>query len=124
MALRKEKVEKFKKELLQVRDNLARDLVRANEELLNDENSFADSVDQAAHETDKTFQIHLKNRERTIMHRIETALRRIEDGSFGNCESCGELISEARLKANPAATLCLDCMSEAENKQQRYNRAF
>jgi DnaK suppressor protein len=121
MTLRKEKLENYKKTLLQKREQMASDLRQSTENLINDEEMFSDSIDQAAADTDKSFIVQLKNRERDTLVQIDEALRRIEVGTFGTCERCGESISEARIKAFPFTTLCIDCKAELES-EHRYPR--
>ncbi len=97
-----------------------RDLATATADLINDDESYADSIDQASADTDRAMAVQIKNRERGFLLQIDEALRRIESGSFGECERCGEDIAEARMKANPATTLCIDCKAELESEQQRF----
>ena len=120
MALRKEKLESYRKELVSRRQALANDLRAATAELINDESSYTDSIDQASADTDKSLALQIKNRERDILWQIDEALKRIEDGVFGECEKCGEAIAEARMKANPSTTLCIDCKAELESEQHRF----
>lgn len=77
-----------------------------------------DPTDRATMETDRSFILRLRDRDRKLINKIEDALRRIEDGSFGTCTECGEYISEARLKARPVTTLCIDCKEEAEMREK------
>jgi DnaK suppressor protein len=86
-------------------------------DLVNDEPYFTDAVDQAAAETDKNLSLQMKNRERNILWQIDEALRRIETGNFGECQQCGESIAEARIRAFPFTTLCIDCKAELESEQ-------
>ena len=118
--LRKDKLESFKRELLVRRENLARDLRQATSDFINDDETYTDAIDQASADTDKSIALHIKNRERDILAEIDEALRRIEAGSFGECESCGEAIAEARMRAHPATTLCVDCKTEIESEQTRF----
>jgi DnaK suppressor protein len=120
MALRKEKLQSFKRDLLTRRQSLAQELTQATADFINDEPNFADAVDQAAADTDKTITLHIKNRDRNILWEIDEALRRIEAGTFGECERCGESITEARMKARPSTTLCIDCKAELESEQNRF----
>jgi DnaK suppressor protein len=62
----------------------------------------------------------MKNRDRDVLWQIDEALKRIDEGSFGECERCDEPISEARLKANPSTTLCIDCKAELESEEHRF----
>jgi DnaK suppressor protein len=121
MALRKERLESIRKQLLSRRQALATELTRATADFIDDEPSFSDSIDQAAADTDKTLAVHIANRDRNVLSEIDVALRRLEEGSFGECESCGESISDARMKAYPSTTLCIDCKTELESEQQRFS---
>lgn len=78
-----------------------------------------DPNDQASMETDRDFLIRIRDRERNLILKAREALARINDGSYGHCESCGEEISLARLEARPEATLCIDCKTEMEQRERR-----
>ena len=79
---------------------------------------FPDPTDRASLESDRNFQLRIKDRERKLMQKIKEALDRIEDGTFGTCESCGKPISEKRLMARPMTTQCIDCKTEDEQKER------
>ena len=120
MALRKEKVESFRKQLVARRDSIHVGLRVATAALINDDTVHPDALDQACAEVDKSFAMQMKNRERDTLLRIDEALRRIEDGAFGECERCDEPISEARIRAFPFTTLCIDCKAELESEEHRF----
>jgi DnaK suppressor protein len=120
MALRKEKLESYRRQLFARRETLAADLRAATAQFINDDASYTDSIDQAAAETDKTLAMQMKNRERDILWQIDEALKRIDEGVFGECERCSEAIAEARIRAFPLTTLCIDCKAEIENEEQRF----
>jgi DnaK suppressor protein len=120
MALRKEKLETYRNLLTTRRDSLSREIRLATDAMINDDEAYADSVDQAAADTDRTISVQIKNRERAILTQIDQALRRLEEGIFGECERCGEEISEARIKAFPFTTVCVDCKAEMESEENRY----
>lgn len=79
---------------------------------------FPDPVDRASLESDRNFLLRIRDRERKLIGKIEKALERVEDGTFGICERCGEEISEERLKARPVTTFCIDCKEEQENLEK------
>lgn len=79
---------------------------------------FPDLGDQATAETDRNFMLRLRGREQKLLNKIEEAIERIEAGTFGICESCGEEISIERLIARPVATLCIDCKEEQEEEEK------
>ena len=122
MTMRKEKLERIKSGLLSRRDAIAVGLRRSTEEWIDSEDLIqADSVDQAAADTDRGIAVQMRNRDRVILREVDEALRRIENGTFGECERCGDDISEPRLKANPSTTLCIGCKAELESEGQRFS---
>jgi DnaK suppressor protein len=120
MALRKEKIEGFKKDLSERRETLAQELRRATAEFIRDDVAYTDAVDQASADVDKAFAMQMKNRERDTLWKIDEALKRIEDGNYGTCERCDDEIAEARMRAFPFTTLCIDCKAEIESEEQRF----
>jgi len=118
--LRKDKLESFKKELLARRQVLAEDLRQATADFINDDEVFSDAIDQASADADKSLAVQMKNRDRDVLWGIDEALRRIDTGIFGQCEGCEEDITEARMRANPSTTLCIDCKAELESEQTRF----
>jgi DnaK suppressor protein len=87
--------------------------------MTNDKNTFPDPTDRANLETDRNFLLRIRDRERKLILKIKEALARIEDGTFGYCEGCGEEISEERLKARPVTTLCIACKTKAEEEEKK-----
>ncbi|MEJ2023874.1 MAG: RNA polymerase-binding protein DksA [Deltaproteobacteria bacterium] len=80
--------------------------------------NFPDPTDRASLESDRNFTLRIRDRERKLIKKIKEALERIEDGTFGICEQCGEDISEERLKARPVTTLCIDCKKKQEVEEK------
>lgn len=80
--------------------------------------NFPDPTDRATQESDRSFELRIRDRERKLINKIKEALERIDQGEFGICELCGEDISEGRLKARPVTTLCIDCKIEEERKEK------
>lgn len=78
---------------------------------------YADPADRATAETDRAFTLRLRDRERRLIKKIQEALERIDDGTFGICDECGEDISIPRLKARPVTTLCIHCKSRQEEDE-------
>ncbi len=76
-----------------------------------------DEVDQARADIEQTIRMQLKNREAAHMQKIDEALRRIEEGTFGLCEECDEDIELKRLEARPTATLCVACKEDQERRE-------
>jgi DnaK suppressor protein len=74
----------------------------------------ADPLDQAAMENDRNYTLRIRDRESHLIKKIAAALEKIEDGSFGICESCGDEIALARLKARPVTAYCIRCKTQME----------
>lgn len=78
---------------------------------------FADPADRATMESDRAFVLRLRDRERKLIKKIQNALQRLEDGTYGVCDECGEDISIPRLKARPVTKLCIHCKSKQEEEE-------
>ncbi len=76
--------------------------------------NFPDPTDRAALEADRNFMLRIRDRESKLIKKIKQALERIDGGTYGICDSCGEDISIKRLKARPVTTQCIDCKSKEE----------
>ena len=83
-----------------------------------DPDDFPDEIDSASSESELAFIGRLRERERALIRKIDSALRKIADGSYGRCTSCEEDIGAARLKARPVADLCIDCKSQQERLER------
>jgi DnaK suppressor protein len=79
---------------------------------------FADEIDSASSESGLAFVGRLREREHSLLQKIEAALKRIELGTFGICVECGDPIAPARLRARPVAALCIDCKAEQEQGER------
>ena len=118
--MRKRDLDKFRKVLLEQRDELAGKAKRAvSGDIHLDPDDFPDEIDTASSEVGLAFIGRLRERERGLLAKIEQALQKIEQGVYGECESCGEEIGLKRLEARPVAELCIDCKAEQE-KQERH----
>lgn len=91
------------------------------EELTDSNEAFADPADRATAESDRSFTLRIRDRERRLIRKIRGALQRIEDGSYGVCEECGEDIGVPRLKARPVTKLCINCKSKQEEDEHLRN---
>ncbi|UCF92707.1 MAG: RNA polymerase-binding protein DksA [Desulfobacterales bacterium] len=76
--------------------------------------NFPDPTDRAALEADRNFMLRIRDRESKLIKKIKQALERIENDTYGICETCGEEIAVARLKARPVTSQCIDCKSKEE----------
>jgi DnaK suppressor protein len=87
-------------------------------EMTSENTNFPDPNDRASQESDRSFELRIRDRERKLINKIQEALDRIDNGTFGTCDMCGEDISEGRLKVRPVTTLCIDCKIEEERKEK------
>ena len=83
-----------------------------------DAEEIPDPNDRGTLESEKNWALRLGDRDRKLAAKIEAALERLSNGTFGTCESCGKPIAAARLKARPVTTLCIDCKTEAERVER------
>ncbi|WP_432822131.1 RNA polymerase-binding protein DksA [Trichloromonas sp.] len=116
--MNKEKLEDFRQLLQSQIDSLLREAGKTVSEMTDEKTNFPDPTDRASLESDRNFELRIRDRERKLIGKIQEALERIDDGEFGICESCSEEIGEARLRARPVTTLCIDCKTEQERQER------
>ncbi len=117
--MEKERLDFFRELLKERLQTLLEEAEKTVNGMTNDKDTFPDPTDRANLETDRNFLLRIRDRERKLILKIKDALARIEDGSFGICEECGEEISEERLKARPVTTLCIACKTKAEEEEKK-----
>ena len=110
--------EYFRKKLQDWKESILADSKDTLSHLQTETTSLPDVADRASAETDKSIELRARDRQRKLISKIESALRRIEDGSYGYCDETGEPISLGRLMARPVATLSL----EAQERHERSER--
>lgn len=114
---REKKFLEIKKKLLEQKKTL---LAEAGVALhvLPDDSNFSEIGDLASAEIDRNFMLRLKGRERLLLKKIEKALEKLENKTYGICEACGCEIDIKRLEARPVTTLCIDCKTEQEEEEK------
>ena len=111
--------EYFRIKLMSWKNELLKESSQTLANLQKEENSAKpDLTDRASEEIERSFELRTRDRERKLINKIESAIRRIEDGSYGYCEETGEPIGIKRLEARPVATLSLEAQ-EIHEKQER-----
>ncbi|ABA89995.1 zinc finger transcriptional regulator, TraR/DksA family [Syntrophotalea carbinolica DSM 2380] len=113
-----EALKEFKAILESQLEALLRDAGKTVSEMTDDQSNFPDPTDRASLESDRNFELRIRDRERKLIMKIRQALERIEQGTFGECECCEEPIGAERLRARPVTTLCIDCKTEQERKEK------
>ena len=117
--MEKEKLEYFRNILLQRLQALVSEAGKTVDDLNKAKVRFPDPTDGATAEFDRDFLLRIRDRERKLIKKVQEALERIDNGTYGICESCGGKISEKRLKARPVTTLCIKCKTKQEEEEKR-----
>ena len=112
--MKKKDKENFKKHLADRLEDLLNQAGDTVSGMTETNENFPDPTDRAALEADRNFMLRIRDREAKLIKKIREALERIENDTYGICESCGEDISIKRLKARPVTTQCIDCKSKEE----------
>lgn len=121
--MKKKDLDSFKKLLEEEKRKILRhleDLSESSGNELDESPASGDSADIANLEINQANLQKIGKREMYLLKKIELALKKIDEGTYGECESCGEEISVARLMARPVAQLCIDCKTEQESMEKRY----
>ena len=118
--MRKKDLEKFRKLLTGERNRILQHAIRmADQNVTIDSNDVPDIVDLATSDLSLNLNVEIRERERHLLSKIDTSLAKIDDGSFGICDECGEAIGSGRLQARPVTTLCIKCKEEEEEQEKR-----
>jgi DnaK suppressor protein len=119
--MKKAELKRFKTILEEKRSAIIKNAEQTlDQDMTLDSNDLPDEMDLASSEYLQSFTFRLRGREKTFLVKIDKALAKIEDGSFGTCESCGEEISTKRLEARPETTLCIRCKEDQERAERDY----
>ena len=113
--------EYFKQKLLNWKNELLKESSQTLNNLQSDNEAKPDITDRASEEIDRSFELRTRDRERKLINKINSALQRIEDGSYGYCDETGEPIGLKRLEARPVATLSLEAQEMHEKAEKRLN---
>jgi len=111
-------LEYFKQKLLNWKEDILRESRETLVHLQAETENHPDLADRATSETDRALELRTRDRQRKLISKIDEALRRIEDGSYGYCEETGEPIGVARLDARPIATLSLEAQERHERRER------
>jgi DnaK suppressor protein len=118
MTLTPDKLEFFRYMLQQKINELLDEAEKTVSEMTNGKENFPDPNDRATLESDRNFELRIRDRERKLIVKLREAIKRIDDKTYGVCESCGGQISEKRLLARPVTTQCIDCKSKLEKLEK------
>ena len=118
-SLNKKELKKFQ-ELLEEKRKALLDRARQmlSEGMMLDTNDLPDEMDLASSEYIQSFEFRLRGREKSLLSKLDLALKKIDDGTFGICEICEEPIGKKRLEARPETTLCIKCKEDQEREER------
>ena len=109
-----EKLEYFREILKERLQELLTEAEKTVTGMTSANDNYPDPTDRASLESDRNFMLRIRDRERKLISKIQSALERIDSGDFGICESCGDDIRVERLNARPVTTLCIACKKKQE----------
>jgi DnaK suppressor protein len=112
--------EYFRLKLLDWREDILKEARETLQHLQDDNQNHPDLADRATSETDRAIELRARDRQRKLITKIDAALQRIEDGTYGYCEETGEPISLKRLEARPIATLSIEAQERHERRERVY----
>ena len=110
----------FRRKLLAWRSDIIQETKETLNNLQKEVVNFSDLADRASSETDRSLELRARDRQRKLISKIDEALSRIDDGSYGYCEETGESIGLKRLIARPIATLCISAQEKHEKEEKVY----
>jgi DnaK suppressor protein len=110
----------FRRKLVAWKDEILREASETIHTLQNDSDNHPDIADRASSETDRAIELRARDRQRKLISKIDSALSRINDGSYGYCEETGEPIGLRRLDARPIATLSIEAQERHERRERIY----
>ena len=116
--MKPEKVRFFRYLLTQKMNELLDEAEKTVSDMTTGKENFPDPNDRASLESDRNFELRIRDRERKLIVKIQEAIKRLDDGVFGICEACGGTISEKRLIARPVTTQCIDCKTKQEKVER------
>jgi RNA polymerase-binding transcription factor len=112
--------EYFRLKLLDWREDILREAKETLQHLQDESQNHPDLADRASSETDRAIELRARDRQRKLIAKIDAALQRIEDGTYGYCEETGEPITLKRLEARPIATLSIEAQERHERRERVY----
>ena len=119
--MNKVQLKKFKTLLTEKRDEIVKKAKQTlSEDMMLDANDLPDEMDLASSEYLQSFTFRLRGREKAFLDKIQKAIDKIDNGTFGVCDDCGDKISVKRLEARPETTLCIRCKEDQERVEKDF----
>jgi DnaK suppressor protein len=114
--------QKFREQLEQMKADIIADVEQTLNDMTSQTGNIPDPNDRATMESDRSFELRLRGRERKLLDKIDEAIARIDEGTYGICDECGEEIRIKRLEARPVAKFCIDCKIRQEQREKAQGR--
>lgn len=116
--MRTSEISRYREQLEEQLAELAEHATGKVEEMVDERDGLPDPNDRATREAEIENTLRLRDRDRKLIAKIQSALRRIDEGTFGLCTACGEPIPQDRLRARPVTEMCIECKREAERLER------
>ena len=108
----------FREKLEKMSDDILSGADQTISEMTDHSDNYPDPTDRAAAESDRSFELRIRDRERKLLKKIKEASERIDNGTYGVCDECGDEIASERLEARPVTTYCIDCKTRQEQEEK------
>jgi DnaK suppressor protein len=115
-------LQNFREQLEQMKLDIIADVEQTLSDMTSQTGNIPDPNDRATMESDRSFELRLRGRERKLLDKIDEAIARIDAGTYGICDECGEEIRIKRLEARPVAKFCIDCKIRQEQREKAQGR--
>jgi DnaK suppressor protein len=112
--------EYFRQKLLDWKEDILKEAKETLQHLQDENQNHSDLADRASSETDRAIELRARDRQRKLIAKIDAAIQRLDDGTYGYCEETGEPIALKRLEARPIATLSLEAQERHERRERVY----
>ena len=120
--MEKEELQQFREQLEAMKGEIITDVEQTLTDMTSHNGNIPDPNDRATIESDREFELRLRGRERKLLDKIEMAIARIDNGTYGICAECEEPIGIKRLQARPVATYCIDCKLDQERREKNLGK--
>lgn len=116
----KQKLEYFKQKLTAMGEDLLSEADKTLSDMTDHNDNYPDPTDRASAESDRSFELRIRDRERKLLAKVKGAIDRVDDETYGICDDCGDDISYERLEARPVTTLCIECKTKQEDHEKTH----
>jgi len=116
----KKELKHFRAKLEAMSQDILNEAEKTLSEMTDQSDNFPDPADRATAESNRNFELRIRDRERKLLAKIKEAIERLDSGSYGICESCDDDISLKRLEARPVTTLCVKCKTAQEQHEKEH----